>query len=330
MKLLRKLTLPIAFIYGLVVRTRNFCYDTGILASRAFVTPTICIGNLSIGGTGKTPMAELIIELFRETHRVAVLSRGYKRRSSGFVLADSDSDAGAIGDEPLQLFSKFPDLIVAVDANRRRGISRLEQQLAPDLIILDDAFQHRKVRPDLSILLTAYGNLYTDDYYLPAGNLRDSPKEARRADIIVVTKCPAGISDVEQQQITGELRPGPHQLVLFATLEYDNRLGGAGKALTLKDLKGKPITLVTGIARPEPLEAFLKGEGLVYDHRRFRDHHFFTRKELEQIGGLPLVLTTEKDYMRLPERPANLYYLAVKHRMLGRGMAMLKERLQGL
>lgn len=330
MKLLRKLTLPIAFIYGLVVRTRNFCYDTGILASRAFVTPTICIGNLSIGGTGKTPMAELIIELFRETHRVAVLSRGYKRRSSGFVLADSDSDAGAIGDEPLQLFSKFPDLIVAVDANRRRGISRLEQQLAPDLIILDDAFQHRKVRPDLSILLTAYGNLYTDDYYLPAGNLRDSPKEARRADIIVVTKCPAGISDVEQQQITGELHPGPHQLVLFATLEYDNRLGGAGKALTLKDLKGKPITLVTGIARPEPLEAFLKGEGLVYDHRRFRDHHFFTRKELEQIGGLPLVLTTEKDYMRLPERPANLYYLAVKHRMLGRGMAMLKERLQGL
>lgn len=330
MKLLRKLTLPIAFIYGLVVRTRNFCYDTGILASRAFVTPTISIGNLSIGGTGKTPMAELIIELFRETHRVAVLSRGYKRRSSGFVLADSDSDAGAIGDEPLQLFSKFPDLIVAVDANRRRGISRLEQQLAPDLIILDDAFQHRKVRPDLSILLTAYGNLYTDDYYLPAGNLRDSPKEARRADIIVVTKCPAGISDVEQQQITGELRPGPHQLVLFATLEYDNRLGGAGKALTLKDLKGKPITLVTGIARPEPLEAFLKGEGLVYDHRRFRDHHFFTRKELEQIGGLPLVLTTEKDYMRMPERPANLYYLAVKHRMLGRGMAMLKERLQGL
>lgn len=330
MKLLRKLTLPIAFIYGLVVRTRNFCYDTGILASRAFVTPTISIGNLSIGGTGKTPMAELIIELFRETHRVAVLSRGYKRRSSGFVLADSDSDAGAIGDEPLQLFSKFPDLIVAVDANRRRGISRLEQQLAPDLIILDDAFQHRKVRPDLSILLTAYGNLYTDDYYLPAGNLRDSPKEARRADIIVVTKCPAGISDVEQQQITGELHPGPHQLVLFATLEYDNRLGGAGKALTLKDLKGKPITLVTGIARPEPLEAFLKGEGLVYDHRRFRDHHFFTRKELEQIGGLPLVLTTEKDYMRMPERPANLYYLAVKHRMLGRGMAMLKERLQGL
>ena len=330
MKLLRKLTLPIAFIYGLVVRTRNFCYDTGILASRAFVTPTICIGNLSLGGTGKTPMAELLIGLFRETHRLAVLSRGYKRRSRGFVLADSDSDAGDLGDEPLQLFSKFPGLIVAVDANRRRGISRLEQQLAPELIILDDAFQHRKVRPDVSILLTAYGNLYTDDYYLPAGNLRDSPKEARRADIIVVTKCPPGISDAEQQQITAELHPGPHQQVLFASLEYDTLLVGAGKPLSLKDLKDKPLTLVTGIASSEPLEVFLKGEGLVYDHRRFRDHHFFSREELEQIVSLPLVLTTEKDYMRMPEKPANLYYITVKHRMLGRGKAMLKEKLLGL
>lgn len=330
MKLLRKLTLPIAFIYGLVVRTRNFCYDTGILASRAFDTPTICIGNLSVGGTGKTPMTELLIEFFRETRRLAVLSRGYRRKSSGFVLADSNSDAGDIGDEPLQLFTKFPNLIVAVDANRRRGISMLEQQLAPDIILLDDAFQHRKVRPDVSILLTSYDNLYTNDYYLPAGNLRDSPGEARRADLIVVTKCPPGISDIEQQKITAELQPGPHQLVLFAGLEYDTRLGGVGGELNLKDLKQREFTLVTGIASPEPLEAFLKSEGLVFDHLQFRDHHFFTREELLRIASQPCVLTTEKDYMRMPDRPANIYYVKVKHRMIGRGMAILKERLTGL
>ncbi len=330
MKLFRKLTLPIAFIYGLVVRTRNFCYDTGILASRAFDTPTICIGNLSVGGTGKTPMTELLIGLFRETHRLAVLSRGYRRQSSGFVLADSNSDAGDIGDEPLQLFSKFPNLIVAVDANRQRGISLLEQQLAPDLIILDDAFQHRKVRPDIAILLTSYGNLYTKDYYLPAGNLRDNPREARRADLIVVTKCPSGISDTELQEITRVLQPEPHQLVLFAGLEYDTRLGGVGEELTLKDLKQQGFTLVTGIANSEPLEVFLKGEGLVFEHLKFRDHHFFTGEEQQRIASLPYVLTTEKDYMRMPNRPANLYYIKVKHRMLGRGMGILKERLTGL
>jgi tetraacyldisaccharide 4'-kinase len=330
MQLLRKLALPIAFLYGLVVRIRNFCYNTGIFPSRTFVTPTICIGNLSVGGTGKTPMVELLVELFRTTHRIAVLSRGYRRRTKGFVLAGSDSDARDIGDEPLQLYSKFPGLIVAVDANRQRGISMLQEQLAPNLILLDDAFQHRKVRPDVSILLTAYGALYTDDYYLPAGNLRDSRQEARRADFIIVTKCPPGISVLEKREITSKLHPGSHQQILFASLEYDTLLGGRGKPFYLEELTGRPLTLVTGIARPEPLVTFLKAKGLEFEHLQFRDHHFFSEEELKRIGESPCVLTTEKDYMRMPQKPANLRYIKIRHKILGNGMALLKEGLKAL
>jgi tetraacyldisaccharide 4'-kinase len=329
MQLLRKLAFPLALLYGLGVRLRNFGYDSGLFSSESFRTPTLCIGNLSVGGTGKTPMVELLVEFFGESKRVAILSRGYKRNSRGFIKAHSGSTAEEIGDEPFQLHTKFPGVTVAVDANRRRGITLLEADV-PELIVLDDAFQHRKVRPDMAILLTPYGKLYTDDYYLPAGTLRDSRREARRADIIIVTKCPDNLSATDQQQIAMHLKPKPHQLLLFAGLQYDDQLGGGGKPLHLKELKERKFTLVTGIADPGPLTGFLSESGFSYEHLKFKDHHYFNEKERRVLQGKELVLTTEKDYRRMPQRPENTYFIRVKHKLIGRGMELLRERLKDL
>lgn len=330
MELLRKLAFPIAFLYGLAVRIRNLLYDTGLLSSRTYETPTIGIGNLSVGGTGKTPMVELLIGLFSGSQRLAVLSRGYRRKTKGFILATASSVAEEIGDEPMQLHAKFPDLVVAVDADRRRGITRLQQEVSPDLILLDDVFQHRRVRPTITVLLTAYGRLYPDDYYLPSGTLRDGKAEAVRADIIVVTKCPEDLGNSEQVSITAKLKPAPHQLLLFSSLEYDRQLGGGESPLSLDTLKGKEVLLVTGIADPEPLLAFLRKFGLTFRHRRFPDHHFFTREEVREFAEAASVLCTEKDYRRMQHPPVNCHYIRMKHRFLGNGLKMLKERLQVL
>ncbi|MGB5498951.1 MAG: tetraacyldisaccharide 4'-kinase, partial [Maribacter sp.] len=173
MQLLRKIAFPISLIYALVVHIRNFLFDVGIFKSNSFHTPTICVGNLSVGGTGKTPMIEYLAEILKERNKVAILSRGYRRKTKGFVLATSDSKVEEIGDEPFQLYSKLSDITVAVDADRCNGIKKLQNIIAPDIILLDDAFQHRKVKPGLSILLTAYDNLYMNDWYLPTGDLRD-------------------------------------------------------------------------------------------------------------------------------------------------------------
>ncbi len=330
MQLLRKLAFPIALLYGIAVRLRNLCYDWGVFSSRAFDTPTIAVGNLSTGGTGKTPMVEMLVAHFRDTCHVAVLSRGYRRKTRGFVLADKDSTARDIGDEPYQIYTKFPGITVAVDADRQRGIGLLQERLAPDLIILDDAFQHRRVRPDIALLLSSYGDLYVDDCYLPAGNLRDSPAEARRADLIIVTKCPASLSQTAMQEIRGQLGPRPHQQVLFACLEYDMALKGGKQPPSLEALRDKPVALVTGIANPDPLVAFLKSKGIHPEHFRFGDHHYFSREEMAGFGGKPVVLTTEKDYRRIDQPPPNLHYIAVKHSFLGNGEQQLLERLKYL
>ncbi len=330
MQLLRKLAFPFALLYGVIIRLRNFCYDNRLLSSTTFSTPTICIGNLSVGGTGKTPMVEYLLAMLGETRRIGVLSRGYGRKSRGFIMANSKSTAADIGDEPLQIVRKFPGITLAVDANRRKGIAELEKRVAPDLIILDDAFQHRRVRPDLAILLTAYGNLYCDDFYLPTGNLRDSRREARRADLIVVTKCPGDLSAEERIKIGRKLRPRPHQLLLFATLDYEEALKGHEAQLSLSDIIGKRLLLVTGIANARPLVAYLKERGLQFEHLHFGDHHNFSSRELDTIANYPLVLTTEKDYWRMGRVLPNVYYIAVAHRFLGNDRAILADCLRVL
>ena len=225
MKLLRKILFPFNVLYYSVVYLRNRGYDLGVLKSKSYPLPVICVGNLSVGGTGKTPTIELLISLLQSNYKVAVLSRGYGRQSKGFVLVDALSSAKSIGDEPFQIAQKFPKITVAVDANRQRGIETLlALDSPPGIILLDDAFQHRKVTPGLSILLTAYDHLYCDDIVLPAGNLRELRSGAQRAQIVIVTKSPTNLGHLEKQTIKKRLALQSGQQLFFSSIDYDEHI----------------------------------------------------------------------------------------------------------
>ncbi|WP_321828090.1 tetraacyldisaccharide 4'-kinase [Maribacter dokdonensis] len=325
MQLIRKLLFPISLLYGLIVFFRNRLYDMGVFSSKTFAVKTICVGNLSVGGTGKTPMIELLVRELGESFRVAILSRGYKRKTKGFLLAGNHTSVEELGDEPFQLKKKFPKVAVAVDADRKNGINQLMTDIDPDVILLDDAFQHRKVKPDFSILLTAYDNLYVNDRYLPTGDLRDFKGEANRADIIVITKCPGDLSNSDKSTILLQLAPKHHQRVFFSYLDYNRDLKGV--EMPLESLKTKNVTLVTGIANPTPLEMFLKSSGITFEHLKFNDHHFFTDAEIEDLKKKETILTTEKDYVRLKSKIPNLHYIEVKHEFLYDGKEALRQEL---
>ena len=305
---------------------RNRCYDLGIFSSKSFNTRTICVGNLSVGGTGKTPMIEMLVKSLHPDYQVSILSRGYKRKSNGFLLSTNKTSVEDLGDEPFQLKSKFPKVTVAVDSDRRNGIAQLEKIVRPDVILLDDAFQHRKVKPSYSILLTAYNNIYVNDWYLPTGNLRDSKLEARRANLIVVTKCPKNLSISERNKTVDRINPKEHQKILFSCLSYNNDLKGI--TVNLEELKDKKVTLVTGIANPVPLENFLLEEGLTFEHMKFKDHHFFSEQEIALLKEKECILTTEKDYVRLKSRLTNLHYIEVSHQFIGNDKEVLNEELK--
>ncbi|MEQ8909166.1 MAG: tetraacyldisaccharide 4'-kinase [Vicingaceae bacterium] len=309
---IRILLLPASLIYWLVTKLRNFAYDTGIFSSRSYNFPLICVGNLSVGGTGKTPHTEFIIKHLKEDCQIATLSRGYGRKTKGFILADSSDSAESIGDEPFQLFKKFEDIMVAVDEKRRRGIQKLRSLPSPPgVIVLDDAYQHRSVKAGLSILLTDYSKLYINDYILPSGRLRESRSAAKRADVIVVTKSPAVLSPLEIRRITSTLNPQPYQKVFFSYLSYRKLkpLNNAAVELNLKKkhLSNWGVILTTAIANPEPLFLYLKRYAKEVEKLSFKDHHFFTEKDYEKIvkrkEGLlspkKLVITTEKDAVKL-------------------------------
>jgi len=330
LQLLRKIAFPISLIYALVVYVRNFLFDVGVFSSKSYKTPTICVGNLSVGGTGKTPMTEYLLRIL-SNRKTAVLSRGYKRKSKGFYMGDSESTVLELGDEPYQIHQKFPEVTVAVDADRRNGIEKLESLLNPDIIVLDDAFQHRRVKPTLSILLTTYHNLYVNDWYLPTGNLRDAKKEAKRADLIIVTKCPNSIDLEDKNRVIGKLKPKSRQKVLFATLKYNDFVtDGRKDNIQLSQLKAKQLALVTGIASPKPLVEYLNSHRINFKHFEFGDHHHFTNKEIEQFEGYEMVLTTEKDFVRLKGRLENLYYLEITHNFSSTDAEVLKKAVQGL
>jgi tetraacyldisaccharide 4'-kinase len=329
MQLLRKIAFPFSLLYAMVVYLRNVAYDLGIFSSKTYKTPTICVGNLSTGGTGKTPMIEWLLEHISASEKVAVLSRGYRRKSSEFLQVTPELSAVEVGDEPLQISRKFPQNIVVVDGNRQRGIQQLEQQFSPSLILLDDAFQHRKVKAGMYILLTAFHELYVDDWYLPTGNLRDHRKEAQRADTIIVTKCPLNLSLEAQEAISRRLKPLPRQQLLFCGFQYGKEVHGIQGSKNLKDLDDK-IHLVTGIANPDPLLHFLKAQGVNFTYRRFSDHHFFTKKEYKELKSFPMILTTEKDFTRMGGNVPNAYYLSVKHLFLGNGKELLRRAIENL
>lgn len=301
MNFFRKILFPFAVLYGFITAIRNLLFDKGILKSVAFDMPVIAVGNLSVGGTGKTPQIEYLIRLLSDNHKIATLSRGYKRKSEGFVLADATSNAEILGDEPYQFYQKFPNIQVAVDANRVNGITQLLSQInKPEVILLDDAFQHRKVKAGFYILLTAYNDLYCDDLILPAGNLRESRSGAERADVIVVTKCPPELTQQQQTEIKSKLKPAAHQQVFFTFIEYDNEVYSEEKKLSVAEIATVDKLLLAGIAKPEPFFAYLQAakSGTMV----FSDHHDFTQQDIETIKEKAkdkIIITTEKDFVRL-------------------------------
>ena len=312
MQALRKLLFPFSLIYSFVVYLRNLFYNKGIFKSTEYKLPLICVGNLSVGGTGKTPMTEFLIALLKNTYKVAVLSRGYKRKSEGFILSNKNTKVEDIGDEPFQYHAKFNNIHIAVDADRRNGISQLQELVNPDLILLDDAFQHRKVKAGFNILLTAYNDLYVNDFMLPAGNLRDNRREAKRADIIVVTKCPISISEDEKNALIKKLAPKAYQKVFFTTIKYNDLVKSIEAEININSLQSEKFTLVTGIANPKPLVDHLSNEGFSFEHLNFPDHHNFSDSEIKKLKKHPLIVTTEKDYVRLKNKISNLYYIGIK------------------
>ena len=312
----RKILKPFALLYGGVTATRNRLYDKGLLKSRSFEIPIINVGNLSVGGTGKTPHIEYLIRLLQDNYRVATLSRGYKRKSKGFFLANKKSSVYDIGDEPFQYYKKFDQLTVAVCEKRVVGVQKLlDLEPKPDVILLDDAFQHRQIQAGLNIVLTPYDDLFIDDCMLPSGNLREPKKGISRAQLIIVTKCPALLSENEQFTIAKRLNIRLKQTVFFSTILYDDLVYSNTERVWLTGLKDQDIILVTGIANPEPLVNHLKKQGLNFKHLAFSDHHNFTSRDISVIleAEYSIILTTEKDFVRLHTKiKTNLYYLPIK------------------
>lgn len=302
--------LPLAWLYGLIVWVRNMLFDFGILKTRSFNLPVIGVGNLSVGGTGKTPHTEYLIRLLRKKYNVAVLSRGYKRKSRGFVLANEQSTMLDIGDEPFQIKQKYADVMVAVDKKRCHGIEQLmKDDIQPpvEVILLDDAYQHRYVSPGINILLMDYHRLIYFDKMLPAGRLREPKSGIGRADIVIITKCPSYITPMDKRGIERSLELDNWQNVFFSTFKYGElyRLFAeqTAQTITMESLKTyeKNILLVSGIASPEQLEYDL-AKVVKFDSCQFADHHQFTKKDISTIeskykGGI--IITTEKDASRM-------------------------------
>lgn len=313
MKFLRIILFPFSILYGCIVFIRNKLYDLGIFSSKEFDIPTISVGNLTVGGTGKTPHIEYLIRILKPEFYIATLSRGYGRKTKGFVLSDTQSTAKDIGDEPLQFKKKFSGLRVAVDGNRVRGIQNLLKEF-PSLqaILLDDAFQHRAVKPGLNIVLTDFSKLYLHDNIMPSGSLREFKSGIQRADIIIVTKCPEILLPIERKRLMNEINPKPHQHVYFSYIKYGDFIPveGEGTNPLAKEYyfeRNFSMALLTGIANTKPLEYYLKDKVKNIIPIKYNDHHHFTKADIGNIQKIfnnivaanKIILTTEKDAMRL-------------------------------
>jgi tetraacyldisaccharide 4'-kinase len=302
---------PLSWLYGLGVGFRNLLFKLGILKSRAFDIPVISVGNITVGGSGKTPHVEYLVSLLKDKMKVAVLSRGYKRKSKGYVLANDDTTMREIGDEPYQMKQKFPELYVAVDKKRTEGIDRLthdEQTKDVDVILLDDAYQHRYVKPGVNILLVDYHRLIIYDKLLPAGCLRE-PKEGKsRADIVIITKCPKDLRPMEYRVLMKALDLYPYQSLYFTTLIYDNLKQVYGtESMPINSLPDRcNVLLLTGIASPKQMQNDLSVYNYNLSYLSFSDHHNFSKKDIRTINRkfaeLPspkVIITTEKDVARI-------------------------------
>lgn len=312
----RVLLLPLTLIYAVIITIRNKLFDWDILHSHHIQIPSIGVGNLALGGSGKSVVIDFLISIFKNEFHVAVLSRGYKRMTKGVVIADQSSSVSTIGDEPFQFFSKHQGVEVVVAEKRILGIKKLIQVKSQvDLLLLDDVLQHRYVKPSILILTTTYDSPYFSDMLLPVGNLRDSKSSVRRAEVILVTKCPGGLSEHQMNVFIGKLNINSSQKVFFTKIKYSSSIKNYNTILQLKELKNNFI-LVTGIANPFPLVNHLKGLNLKFYHLEFSDHHVFTSQDIVRIKDLKKdgkVLTTEKDFTRLSPliENKNLFYLPI-------------------
>jgi len=304
---IRILLFPLSLVYALVVRFRNFLFDSKVLSTTSFNIPVICIGNLSVGGTGKSTMVEYIAGRFHEQVPLAIVSRGYMRKTRGYALANARSTALEIGDEPMQFHLKFPNVAVAVGEERIVAIPQLlHDRPETKMILLDDAFQHRSVTAGLNILLTEYNNLFTRDWFLPTGDLRDEKRSYKRGDLIVVTKCPPGLKAGQAAAIEEEIGLLPHQKLFFGSIRYGNPYHLTRRhQLTVNN--SVEVLLVSGIANPGPLKEWLQDNSRTYYEMLYSDHHIFTiddwkdiLKRYESIQSTSkIILTTEKDAVRL-------------------------------
>lgn len=340
LKSFRILLLPFALLYWLGLVIRNFLYDNKISRSASYALPIICVGNLSVGGTGKSPMVEYLVRLLKERFKIATLSRGYKRKTRGYALAGSSSTALDIGDEPMQFHLKFPEIAVAVGEERMVAIGQLlHDRPETAAIILDDAFQHRRVTAGLNILLTESGNLFTRDFYLPTGDLRDLKSQYKRAQIIVVTKCDPQLDENEKQRIVNEIRPVKDQAIFFTALRY-------GRPYHIEQKKEFELTdetevlLVTGIANPRPLQGWLERNSKEYHLMQYSDHHIFRIDDLSDMkkrfnaiaSTTKIILTTEKDAVRLLKFGTKMselpfYVIPVRHDFLFNEESQFNERV---
>ncbi|WP_316793535.1 tetraacyldisaccharide 4'-kinase [Pedobacter frigoris] len=338
-KYLRLLLLPFSLLYGLIILIRNKLYDAGVLKSVRFELPVICVGNLVVGGSGKSPVTEYLVSLFPDK-RIAILSRGYGRKTKGFILADESSTAGTIGDEPLQFYNKFPDVTVAVCEDRVTGINQLKGH--HDLIILDDAFQHRKVQAGFSILLFEYQKLLSPRFLLPAGNLRESFSGCKRAQALLVTKAPADISAEQRLACKRKFANDEGQMLSFSFLNYQDLVPLFTKSDPLAVTPDTSVFLLTGIANPKPLLSYLREFTASIHHHDYPDHYQFSHQNIrklikdyqEDLSVKKIILTTEKDAQRLlddalKELLLNLpvYYLPIRVEIQAEDKATFDQKI---
>jgi len=324
---------PLAFIYGMVVTVRNKLYDWHVLPSVEFPLPVISVGNITVGGTGKTPLTELLVTIFKDEMATAVLSRGYKRQTHGFRYVETTDTSTTAGDEPVQMKQKFSDITVAVDANRVKGIQRLMADASTlNVIILDDAFQHRRVHPSLSILLVDYNRHILSDYLLPLGRLRDHKNQVHRADMVFITKCPEKLTPIEQRVMNKNMNLFPYQRLYFTTFAYDAPQAVFAEAAAENSKTTAPI-LLTGIANPVPLVEYVTKEYKApVVHLAFPDHHVFTATDVQKINDVAhqhpnaAIFTTEKDAVRLRDTEglsdkvrSRLFYIPITIRFITDG-----------
>lgn len=302
---MKYLLLPFALLYGLVATIRNKLFDCGILKSKSYQIPIITVGNLTVGGTGKTPHIEYLVRLLRDEHKTAVVSRGYGRKTSGYIEVETNSNAEDVGDEPLQLKRKFQNIRVIVDEVRTHAIDTLlNEKCAPDIFLLDDAFQHRSVKAGLQLALVDYNRPIFNDFMMPMGRLREPRHNINRADIVIVTKCPDNLNENSRIAFANKLKLINNQPIFFTKISYGN-LMPINSIQTIDNLNNTKILVVSGIAQPERIYQYLHSKKVVFEKIEFADHHFFNNTDIESIrkkfkdSASQIIVTTEKDAMRL-------------------------------